>query len=417
MTLRLRGHVIQVSAGTDSVAAVVTGGLIYTWGANGQGQCGVGHLKPLRGPTLVDINDVAQAAMGDFQMLVLQAAGGTFECGLFRSEDHIVPHSVLSPTRTIGGLVAKQVATGGSMSMVLVSSRTLFTWATNSTPCEYTHEHADVEWACSFGNMGSGGCYCYRFMATSSKTVLTAGADYQNRLGLGQHQHMLYGQSWVDEKSPVSIPSLEGLAVKGIAMQSNTAVAFGDGFAPLAWGSNWTGIGGIAGAKDLNVPTSMHFGEETVQGVSLASAHGVAVTDSGTVWTWGRQSRGMGGGDAVPAVATEVGDRFVHHVAAGEEVTYCFCNNIQDKVLRIENSALDVEGLVTLRFLSMSGEVVATLHVSPEQTLGQLRNSLAQQLNLKPQQLKLLVPEAAEGGAKLLTTAENAVMLTSLLSI
>lgn len=367
-------------------------------------QCAVGRTGLVVEPLVVNVSGVVQAAMGDFHLLVRLGDGKTLECGKYRTNDDIGDHTVLAEARRVGSLKAKQVAAGGAMAMVLLDDGNVFTWATNSTPANFMTVGEAAQCGAIYSSIGPGGAYKFAYVVTASGDVHVCGRDFHCRLGIGpSHGHTQYGMSWVADESPARVSALEGRAVRGIAMHEFQAIAYGEDFTPLAWGRNADGVLGLSQEGVVELPTPMDFRGEHVVSVDLAADHGVAVTASGAVWTWGSDSLGQcaGGRSRLPSCVTAIGGYYVHHAVALNGATVCFSNSMPALVLTLQASPVDDDGVAAVAFLNMAGEEVISLKLNlGRETLGMVRRALAERLNTPVQQLQLLAPTGGPDGGE-----------------
>lgn len=394
--IRLPVRVKQVSAGAADIATVSDCGCLYAWGKNESGQCGAGHTSPVASPQRVLENTVVQAAMGDFHMVVRLTSGLTLECGKYRADNDIDCVPTLEPTRVIGGHVAKHVAAGGAMALVLLADDRIYTWATNSTPACFFNVPGEVLWASSYSDIGPGGAYSYEFALVSSGELYVAGRDFQCRLGLGSnHEHRQHGDSWVAQGSPAQVPPLPSTGLRGIAQHKREVVAFCADGSAFMWGLSQTAAALPLG-RVAEEPIRLDFGSQSVASVSLSSTHGVAVTEASELWTWGQDDKGQRCGVNSLGPAPTLTENCVHHAVALDGATVCFYNigPVRTLTLWPSKESPDAEGYVTCAVISLSGEELANLKLNLEQdTIGKVRSQLISLLGLKIQALVVLLPD------------------------
>jgi len=126
------------------------------------------------------------------------------------------------------------------------------------------------------------------------------------------------------------------------------------------------------------------------------------LAEEGKVWAWGESERGMGGGSHVPALATALSRHVVHDVAATDDVTYCFCNDVE-RVFGFHISEAE-EGLSMLHVTTLSAEEVAVLQVNLEvHLLGDLRSMVSEKTDLDSRLVQIVLQGSAPEDARVLS--------------
>lgn len=82
--------ITAIAAGRDHSVALSSNGLVYAWGCNTRGQCGLGHRDSVAFPVHVSgLNrKVASIACGDRHTVMLTATGAVFSCGAGEAAGH-----------------------------------------------------------------------------------------------------------------------------------------------------------------------------------------------------------------------------------------------------------------------------------------------------------------------------------------
>jgi alpha-tubulin suppressor-like RCC1 family protein len=118
---------------------------------------------------------------------------------------------------------------------------------------------------------------------------------------------------------PVSVVGLSG-RVKQVALGDSHTCALLDTGAVECWGADWDGRLGDGGTKSSAVPVGVAALASEVTAIGAGAAHTCAVTATGAVKCWGRNSHGELGdgsttGSRVPISVTHLGS--VRAVSAG----------------------------------------------------------------------------------------------------
>ena len=302
--------VVMVAAGHEHAACVTAKGKLWTWGNGGFGQLGHGGREPKQCPTRLGKEmyggwPAVMVSCGDNHTLVLTAVDcvspAVWSCGWGLhgqlghgdTADKLV--LTLMGAEGFGGVQIAMVAAGGSHSVALGADGRVWAWGWG----EYGQlGHNDEEnrlVPTLLAGQALGGAAAVLVVAGGYHTVAVTiqgelwvwGSGSLGQLGLGDEANRLE-------------PTLVG-AEEAFGELQVLTVSCGH-FHTLAVtkdGTLWTfghGHQGALGHNDRNdrlVPTrieAQHFGNSKIVSVACAcgTLHSAAVTEQGTLYTWGR---------------------------------------------------------------------------------------------------------------------------------
>jgi alpha-tubulin suppressor-like RCC1 family protein len=226
-------NAVAVAAGSNHSLALTNTGQVYAWGANANGQLGLGNTTVQPTPTLIPgLSDIAGIAAGDTHSLAWTNAGVLYAWGNNgngRLGDNSTTQRT-SPVVVAGITGVAEAEAGKSHSIARTTNGQVWTWGRN------------VEGQLGLGN-------------TTDKWIPTQVTFFTTATAIGAgYDHSLASQG------------------------NNTYV----------WGKNNSSQVGDGLTGNRTSPYATSFGAS----VQLAggSLHSVALDTSGTVWTWGGNS-------------------------------------------------------------------------------------------------------------------------------
>ena len=333
-------NVARIAAGGDHALALMAGGTVRAWGANGRGELGdattTDRLAPVEVPGLAGIASVAAGYghsivfRGDGTALAWGANGyGELGDGTYADRPAPVPlaglngataiatgflHSVavmpggtlvawgnnergqlgdpalpqqLQPVEIAGLTGFRAAAVGDLFTVALKADGTVWTWGDNA-----------------FGQLGNS---AYTFRSTPS-TVVLDGVEKMSSGGFhvlalkSDGSVLAWGDSRaaqvgdgtaVNRSSPVPVTGLgPGSAVRDISAGAIHSLALEAGGTVLSWGDNYSSQLGPRSSEDASVPARI-TGLSDVAAISAGGGHSVALKRDGTVWTWGHNHSGQ----------------------------------------------------------------------------------------------------------------------------
>ena len=232
--------VTDVRAGLAHALALTSTGQVYSWGRNNYGQLGDGTNTDRDTPVVVAMPSgtvVTAVAAGHWHSLALTSTGDVYAWGLANANYGNTPTQVTFPS----GVTVTAVAGGNQFDLALTSTGDVYTWGRNN-----------------YGQLGDG--------------------------------------TTTDRATPglVSLPS--GATVMTIANGYGHAYALTSTGAVYAWGQGVYGGLGDGGTSNRSTPVQTQF-PAGVTPIAIASGedHGLAVTSTGEVFAWGKNTFGQVG--------------------------------------------------------------------------------------------------------------------------
>lgn len=240
---------VFVSAGKRHVLAIKANGLLYSWGSNVNGQLGDTTTTPKLVPTKVPLLPAtalwASVSAGDTHSLGIQKDGTLWSWG-GGGEGQLgnnIKADISAPSK-IGVLTWSSVSAGAFHSMAINNDGTLWAWGQNN-----------------FGQLGNNGAD-----SVAVPTLIAPGVN-----------------SW----SVVSAGAIHTMAVR------NDGTLWG-------WGANTEGELGTGNGDE---PSPVQVGtRNNWSTVSAGTGHSAGLQSDNTLWTWGRNLEGqLGNGKNVPS--------------------------------------------------------------------------------------------------------------------
>lgn len=221
-------------------AAVVPGGVPWTWGANGFGQLGDGttQARPTPGP-VAGLDDVTDLHGGREHVVALREDGTVWVWGSNEQGQLGLGGTAnrSTPTQVPGLVGVTAVETGHNLSLALLADGTVRTWGLNAD-----------------GQLGDG------------TTTL--------------------------RRTPVTVVGLDDAVA--IASGRNMSYALREDGTVVGWGRNDEGQ--LGDGTTVRRTTPVRVGSLTdVVGIAGGRDHGLAVRSDGTAWTWGSNDYGQVG--------------------------------------------------------------------------------------------------------------------------
>ena len=297
---------VMVSAGKRHTAGVAKDGAIWCWGSGDYGQLGYGDREPRQRPKrlgreIFGGSSAVMVACGGVHMLVLTAVGLVWSCG--RGANGRLGHRdmadqlLLTPVAAFlcerfGVAQIVMVAAGGCHSVALGVEGRVWTWGYSYHGQLGHNERQDrlvptqIAGEALGGSaavlVGAGGCHSVAVMIDGALWVW--GYGRYGQLGLGDATNRLVpvrvGADEAFGASPVLMATCGNLHTLAVT-QAGTLWAWGQGLA------------GKLGHNDENnrlMPTQVeaqHFGHAKIVSTAAGYDHSAAVTEHGSLYTWG----------------------------------------------------------------------------------------------------------------------------------
>jgi len=268
----LRGCEVQdVSSSGRHYAVVGVNGQVLTWGSGSSGQLGHGGKA----------NEEAPKTVQNFIDNNLQVVFIECKC---------------AQTAAI---------TGGGQ---------LFLWGWRGEQPVFTPSLVPFPAAYKVHGVALGGYHVIALVHTpDGRKVFTWGMSDKGQLGHGDIQSV---------SEPKAVEALDGILATDVAAGETTSAVISNIGEVFVWGSNANnglGLGSSCSEPFLTSPTKMAFFEGIpLSGIAFGVDFGVALTDSGDVYSWGRNSEGqLGLGDQAPRDSPALIPRLVEEDVIG----------------------------------------------------------------------------------------------------
>ncbi|KAJ6369719.1 hypothetical protein OIU76_028046 [Salix suchowensis] len=318
----------SVVAGSRNSLAICDDGKLFTWGWNQRGT--LGHPPetkteniPSQVKALVNVN-IVQAAIGGWHCLAVDDQGRAYawggneygQCGEEpeRKDDtgRLLRRDIVIPQRCASNLVVRQVAAGGTHSVVLTREGHVWTWGQPWPPGDmYSFLDLTVNYVfrhpCIFSIV-----HAYE-VKQISVPVRVQGLERVRLIAVGAFHNLAlqedgtlwawgnneYGQLGTGDtqprSQPITVHGLSGLTLVDIAAGGWHSTALTHDGEVYGWGRGEHGRLGF-GDNDKSskmVPQRVNLlaGEDIVQ-VSCGGTHSVALTRDGRMYTFGRGDHG-----------------------------------------------------------------------------------------------------------------------------
>lgn len=292
-------NVSSVVAGSRNSLAICEDGKLFTWGWNQRGT--LGHPSesktesvPSQVMALAKVK-IVQAAIGGWHCLAVDDQGQAYawggneygQCGEEpeRKDDRPVRRDIVIPQRCVPKLSVRQVAAGGTHSVVLTREGHVWTWGQPWPPGDIKQISTPVRVQ---------GLHSVRVIAVGAfhnlallddGTVMAWGNNEYGQLGIGDTQ---------PRSQPVAVQGLSDLNLVDIAAGGWHSAALTDDGEVYGWGRGEHGRLGFGDDKSSKmVPQRVQLlvGEEIVQ-ISCGGTHSVALTRDGHMYSFGRGDHG-----------------------------------------------------------------------------------------------------------------------------
>lgn len=236
---------------------------MYAWGSTVHGELGLGgieeeHILTPRALEWFGANNVKQAACGDTHSLLLTAEGKVYSCGnndygqLGHDQPRKRPHQVLA----LDAYHISHVACGHSHSMALNEWGQIFTWGSDvygqlgHQLGQQTQPTPKILKALATLNVVQIVCGRNHSIAlTSGGDIYAWGANDQGQLGIGT--------TTPSEPSPSIVNALAGIPIAQIACGSNHTFAVSKSGAVFGWGKNSSGQLGLNDTLSKSFPVQL----------------------------------------------------------------------------------------------------------------------------------------------------------------
>ncbi|CAN4080000.1 unnamed protein product [Withania somnifera] len=294
-------NVSSVVAGSRNSLAICEDGKLFTWGWNQRGT--LGHPPetkteniPSQVKALANVK-IVQAAIGGWHCLAVDDQGKAYawggneygQCGEEpeRKDDtgRPIKRDIVIPKRCAAKLSVRQVAAGGTHSVVLTREGQVWTWGQPWPPGDIKQISTPV-----------------RVQGLARVRLIAVGAFHNLALlddgvlmAWGNNEYGQLGTADTQPRSqPIAVQGLSGLTLVDIAAGGWHSAALTDEGEVYGWGRGEHGRLGFGDDKSSKmVPQKVQLlaGENIVQ-VSCGGTHSVALTHGGQMFSFGRGDHG-----------------------------------------------------------------------------------------------------------------------------
>ncbi|MCL4821364.1 MAG: chitobiase/beta-hexosaminidase C-terminal domain-containing protein [Vicinamibacteria bacterium] len=293
----------SISGGLNDAMAVLDDGTVWTWGSGADGRLGHGGTTGRLVPTQLSLPGTArQVAAGNTHSMVLLQSGQVYTFGGDASGQLGNGAAGASTTPVlVSGLtdvVAISTSPGSAFSLALKSDGTVWAWGENGDGQIGINSTTDrnapiqVQGLTDVVAISAGRAHALALKADG--TLWAWGDDQYGQLGNDAAK--------TDQRVPVQVTGLAGLEIAQIAAGSVTSFALTADGELWGWGYNTDLRLGIAGTADRPTPVAI-TGLPAFERIEHY-AHTLALTPAGEVWSWGVNDSGrLGNGQTTQATS------------------------------------------------------------------------------------------------------------------
>ncbi len=290
--------VVAVASQAQASASAPASGTLQAWGHGNSGQLGVGSFDSTDTPVAVKLPDgvtITKVAAGGRHTLAVTSTGQVLSWGynfhgqLGDGNDATQKLPVTVPLPS--GTVVTSVAAGDIDSLAVTSTGLLYSWGDNhygqlgDASTQDSNVPVRVHFPKGVKIVAAGVSYNYAMALTSGGQVYAWGYNGSGQLGNGD-----YTASEVPR--PVKLP--RGTKVVKIANGGYDGLALTAGGKLWAWGDDAFGQLGDGRVRTSLLPVQVKVPAGVrIAAIGAGSEHGIALTSTGSVLTWGRGSWGQ----------------------------------------------------------------------------------------------------------------------------
>ena len=320
--------IVQISAKVWYALALASDGTVYSWGFNSWGQLGNGTSgtannasapvavktagTPMEGKTIV------QVAAGATHSLALATDGtiyawGKNEYGQLGNDSTInspVPVAVKTAGTPMDGKKIIQIHAGYEHSLALASDGTVYAWGRNNSGQLGKNDATDAHIPAAVRTLGTpmAGKIIVQLAAGNSQSIALASDGTVYTWGWNQHGQLGNGTT-MNSRIPVAVVTagtpLAGKTISQIAAGNAHALAMTDDGTVYTWGWNQYGQLGNNSTINSSLPVIVKTtgtplaGKMITQITSGGSPNSLVLANDGTMYTWGWGQHGQLGNGTI----------------------------------------------------------------------------------------------------------------------
>ncbi|XP_062852314.1 probable E3 ubiquitin-protein ligase HERC3 isoform X3 [Trichomycterus rosablanca] len=305
------------------------------WGGSARGQLGLGVSEAAvfepRSCSVFDGRGLKEVACGAQHSIFLMHDGSVYTCGS-NSHGQLGHEKSGAKPELVGALDAQKIASvacGQAHSLALSEKGQVFAWGGGEggqlglgTVEEAVRVPRLIKKLCEhrISQVMCGNQHCIAL--SKDGQLFTWGQNSSGQLGLGKGEP--------NSLSPQPLKSLSGIPLAQISAGGDHSFALSLSGAVFAWGRNSAGQLGLNDEEDRAVPCHIKFlRSQKVVYISCGEEHTAALTKDGGLFTFGNGSRGQLGHDSInneplPRRVLELMGTEVSQIACGRNHTLAF---------------------------------------------------------------------------------------------
>ena len=288
---------VSVAVGTAHSLALTANGSVWSWGGGAWGQLGHGDEQSQPLPKKVEAfagQRVVAVSAGRNHNLALTASGSVWSwgCGGLGRLGHGDTQHQLLPKKVeaLAGRRVVAVSAGEYHSLALTADGSVWSWGFGG---DGRLGHGDVQnqWQPKkveafagqrIVTVSAGGAHSLALTADGS--VWSWGYGWNGRLG--------HGDQW-GQREPKKVEAFAGQRVVAVSAGRNHNLALTASGSVWSWGRGAFGKLGHGDEQDQPLPKKVEaFAGQRIVAVSAEAMHSLAVTADGAVFTWGKGETG-----------------------------------------------------------------------------------------------------------------------------
>jgi alpha-tubulin suppressor-like RCC1 family protein len=290
--------------------ALTADGKVFAWGGNSSGQLGSGSTTDSSEPVAVDGGALAGKSVvalsaGDHHSLAVTSEGRVVIWGRLRTGYGTNPSSLLpvelSPGGPLAGHSVVAISAGGTFDLALTASGEIFAWGQNSFGQlgSYNTQYRPDPVLIGKGEIGSRVVTAiaagsdHALALTEDGAVFAWGSNQYGALGIGN------GTPGFHNPVPARVgagSALAGKMVTAIAAASSRGMALSEDGQVFGWGKNWNGELGTGGTASELLPVAVDTGGalagKFVTKLSCGASHTAVLARDGSMFAWGNNGNG-----------------------------------------------------------------------------------------------------------------------------
>jgi alpha-tubulin suppressor-like RCC1 family protein len=311
LSITIAAPTIAIAAGGDHSCAIATGGTVYCWGDNSNGQLGDGSTTNSSTPVEVSGLSKAFAISAGHDSTCALAIYGTVWCWGYNGDGDLGNGTTTDssvPVNIAGLSGATAIASGGDHSCALFTGGTVDCWGLNA--------NGELGIGNNTGPDSCGGSACstapVAVPGLSGVTAIAAGNQHSCALLAGgtvdcwgwNDDGQLGNGTTTDSASPVAVTGLSGATAITTGYEHTCATLTENNNTVDCWGYNADGELGNGTTTNSSTPVAVSLGKPFA--ISAGLYHTCALALYGTIFCWGYNGDGELGNGTTSSSSTPV---------------------------------------------------------------------------------------------------------------